>query len=145
MPTPAPSGYSRAQIVLHWLVAALIVLLWLIEEEAIHIPLGLVMLALLILRTVLRFAHGVPGPVPGTSALLARAAHWGHVALYLLMFLAALLGVAYWLSDADFFEEAHEITSNALMLVALGHAVAAIWHQWVKRDGTLDRMRLRAR
>ncbi len=145
MPAPAPSGYSRAQIVLHWLCAVLIVLLWLIEEEAIHVPLGLVLLVMLILRIVLRLAHGVPEPVLGTSALMARAAGWGHAALYLLMFLATLLGVAYWLSDADLYEEAHEVASNALMLVALGHSIAAVWHQWVMRDGTLDRMRRRAR
>ena len=61
------------------------------------------------------------------------------------MILAALTGVLYWLADARLFKETLEVSSTALMLLALGHAVAAIWHQLIKRDGTMDRMQYRVR
>ena len=73
----ASASYSRLQIGLHWLIAVLILALWLIEAEAIHIPLGLVMLAALGLRIGMRHFQGVPGLVPGTSSAMARAPHWG--------------------------------------------------------------------
>lgn len=137
--------YSRLQIGLHWLVAMMIVLLWLIEDEAVHVPLGLAMFAALAVRVLVRLVRGVPGPAEVTSPAMARVARWGHLALYALMFLAAGLGVVYWLDGGDAMEDAHELASNALMLVALGHAAAAIWHQAVLRDGTMARMRLRPR
>ena len=37
-------------------------------------------------------------------------------------------------------EEAHEWIGNAFYAVIAVHALAALWHQFVRRDGTLRRM-----
>jgi cytochrome b561 len=43
-------------------------------------------------------------------------------------------------SLAEFLEEAHELAANALVALALLHAGAAIFHQYVLRDHLLERM-----
>jgi cytochrome b561 len=40
----------------------------------------------------------------------------------------------------DALEEAHEVVGNAFYAVIALHALAALWHQFVRRDGTLRRM-----
>lgn len=37
-------------------------------------------------------------------------------------------------------EEAHEVVGNAFYAVIALHVLAALWHQWVRRDGALRRM-----
>lgn len=37
-------------------------------------------------------------------------------------------------------EEAHEAVGNAFYAVIALHVLAALWHQWVRRDGALRRM-----
>jgi cytochrome b561 len=34
----------------------------------------------------------------------------------------------------------HELLGNAMIVLVLLHAVAALWHQFVRRDGLLQRM-----
>lgn len=40
----------------------------------------------------------------------------------------------------DALEEAHEVVGNAFYAVIALHALAALWHQFVRRDGLLRRM-----
>ena len=99
-------AYSRTQIALHWVVAALVV-----EQYAtsgaitrthqvrmigqhisssdltlhmLHNRIGLLIVALMSLRLLLRWRNGAPAPLSdrGTwAARLAGAAHWGFYAL----------------------------------------------------------------
>jgi cytochrome b561 len=41
--------------------------------------------------------------------------------------------------------EWHELAANTLLAVAALHALAALWHQFVRRDGLIDRMRFAPR
>jgi cytochrome b561 len=43
-------------------------------------------------------------------------------------------------SLAEFLEEAHELAANVLVALALLHAGAAIFHQYILRDHLLERM-----
>ena len=92
----------------------------------------------------------------------ARAAHLVHGLLYLLFFAVPLAGWAYssasgfpivWfgvLPLPDFvsvdkaltasLKEAHELLANGLALVVLLHLAAALQHQFLNRDGLLQRM-----
>lgn len=151
-----PSGYSRLQIGLHWLIALLILAAWLTHDamedafEArlesgllspnLHAILGLSVFALVLLRLAVRRRHGAPAPVPGGSALIEAAALWGHRLLYALMILTPLGGALTWFGGIEALGEGHELLGNALLLVAFGHALAAIAHQVLLRDGTLTRM-----
>lgn len=149
------TGYSRLQIALHWLIALLIMAAWLTGEgageamEAVeeggtagfvpHVALGLAILALVALRLVVRLARGAP-PAPGTPGSLAvMLADWGHRILYLLMIAVPLGGVSVWFLGLDV-GEIHGLFANLLLLIALGHAAMALYHQYVLKDGLLRRM-----
>jgi cytochrome b561 len=149
------SGYSRAQIALHWLLAVLIPLNWFLGEGAeearramasggepvfaLHIPVGLLILILVIARIVLRLRRGAPEP-PGTpGSLQVTAAVWGHRLIYLLMLGVPLGGAAIVFLNADT-GAIHGLFANVLMIVVLGHAVMALYHHYVVKDGLLRRM-----
>lgn len=150
------NGYSRAQIALHWMVAILIAASWFTGEDMgpalralaaggtvgtpPHVSIGLIVFGLVAIRLVLRLVQGAPQPAAGTPPLAAKAAHWGHRILYALMIVVPLAGISTWYLGVRALGEVHEVLGNALMIVALGHAGAAFWHQYVQRDDTLTRM-----
>lgn len=150
------NGYSRLQIILHWLIAALIIATWITHEamgDAVkaaangtlqstppHVPLGIAVFVLVLIRVIVRMRQGSPAPAPQPDATMEAAALWGHRALYLLMIVVPMLGMARWGGGIEVAGEVHEVAANTLMLLALGHAAVAIWHQYVRKDGTLTRM-----
>lgn len=149
------AGYSTLQIALHWAIAVLILAAWLSGEgaeeavEAIedggaagfvpHVAFGLSILALVILRVVVRLSRGAPAApgVPGSPQV--KLADWGHRLLYLLMIAVPLGGASVWFLGLDV-GEIHGLFANVLLIVALGHAVMALYHQYVLKDGLLRRM-----
>jgi len=150
------TGYSRLQIALHWLIAILIVAAWFTHEgmeDALearietgllspnpHAILGLAVFVLVLVRIVVRGMHGAPGPLPGASPLMEAAATWGHRLLYALMILTPIGGAITWFGGIEAVGEGHELLGNLLMIVAFGHALLAIFHQVVLRDGAMTRM-----
>jgi len=105
----APSlHYDRRTIVLHWLTAALVVLLWVLGQtidwfakgdprvfaRSTHISLGVVLALVLVARISWRFGrHAVHLPPAGSGWLdkLATSVHW---LLYGLLIATVVLGVA---------------------------------------------------
>jgi cytochrome b561 len=150
------TGYSGLQIALHWIMAVLIPLAWLSSggaEEAWdtmengaaapgfvpHVGFGLAILALVILRLVVRLRRGVP-EAPGTPGILqVRAAIWGHRLIYLLMIAVPLGGISIWFGGMDN-GAVHGLFANVLMIVVLGHALMALYHHYVVKDGLIRRM-----
>ena len=149
------TGYSGAQIALHWLVALLIPLAWLSGEgaedalDAIrdggtsgfvpHVAFGIAILALVLVRLMVRLSRGAPA-APGTPGSLAvLAAEWGHRLIYLLMIAVPLGGISVWFLGLKV-GGIHGLAANILMLVVLGHALMALFHQYVLKDGLLRRM-----
>ncbi len=98
--------YDRIAQSLHWLIALLIPVLWLMGENienmakgeprvafiALHISVGMVFATLLVLRVLWRVTHRPPASAPAPRAL-EIAAKAGHHALYLLMVLIPVLGI----------------------------------------------------
>ncbi|WP_406665960.1 cytochrome b [Gallaecimonas sp. GXIMD1310] len=91
---------------LHWLMAVLIVLLFLVgltmglPEKGSwlrdtmkdgHVNIGVLTFVLLLVRAIWRQVN--PIPVAGLTPLNAKLAHWGHVLLYILMGLLMLAGI----------------------------------------------------
>jgi cytochrome b561 len=127
---------------------------------------GVCILLLSVLRLVWRITHRPP-PLSDqmTAAMPAwqRAAHHGvHHLMYLLFFTVPLVGWAYSsaagfpivlfgvlpLPDfvpadkalAEVIKPFHAIAAFALIGLVLLHVGAALKHQWIDRDGLLDRM-----
>ena len=152
----ARNGYSGLQIGLHWAIAILIPLAWLssggaeeawdaIEDGAAapgfvpHVGFGLAILALVVLRLIVRLRRGVP-EAPGTpGSLQVKAADWGHRLIYLLMIAVPLGGISIWFGGMDN-GSIHGFFANVLMIVVLGHAAVAIYHHVVLKDGLIRRM-----
>ena len=130
-----------------------------VTARSLHILLGVSLGVVLIARLVWRFEGGVKLPVadPGFVGRLAACVHWF---LYALLAASVVAGVAYvWIRGDTFFNwftvpafdpgnkalrdnagELHEFLANLLLIVAGLHAVAAVWHHRVMRDGVLRRM-----
>jgi cytochrome b561 len=149
------TGYSGLQIALHWLIAILIVTAWFTgegAEEAMevvedggvagfvpHVVVGLSVLALVVVRVLVRLSRGAPAAPGAPGSLSALAADWGHRLIYLLMIAVPLGGVSVFFLGLDV-GEVHGLAANLLMLVVLGHALMALYHQYVLKDGLLRRM-----
>jgi len=129
---------------------------------ALHRSIGVMVLVLVLLRAAWRFVSPPP-PLPGgTAQLLRYGAHAGHALLYLLMLAVPVLGILFtwaggrplslwglaqisapaWVSPDlhDTFRGLHGLAANAMLWLVGLHVVAALIHQYVFRDGLLDRM-----
>ncbi|HEX3919942.1 MAG TPA: cytochrome b/b6 domain-containing protein [Caulobacteraceae bacterium] len=108
---PSATGrYSRAAIVLHWTIAALVLvqlgLGWTMNEllpdhtprqafvQSIHISLGLTILLLVLVRIVVRLAQRPPPPPAGTPAWERLVAGATHLLFYVLLLALPLTGWA---------------------------------------------------
>lgn len=148
-----PTGYSAAQIGLHWATALLVPLAWLTHDGAedafdalrdgagavlpLHAWIGLAVLALTLLRLALRLTRGAP-PAPAADPAAQRlAAAWVHRLIYALLVLVPAGGLAMWLSGG---KTPHGLMANLLLVLALGHAAVALWHHYIRRDGLILRM-----
>ena len=153
------TGYSGLQIALHWLVAALILGAFFTKgrmEDALelriasgatgtegntaHVWMGGLAFVLVAVRIVVRLRSGAPGPVAGTSPMMALAVKWGHRLLYALMVATPLTGALTWYGGIDALGDVHETVGQALMIVILGHILAAMLHEALRGDGTMNRM-----
>jgi len=125
-----------------------------------HKSVGMTVLMLALIRLAWRFAHAPP-PLEAArmQVLTARAAHW---ALYGLIFALPLSGwlmssaSAYSVSwfnlftfpdlvgaDAQFketLESVHEALARVLLLLAVVHVAAAVWHHFFAQDAVLRGM-----
>lgn len=161
----AALGYTRLQLGLHWAIAGLILGNYVLSDAmpglfdrmieagaqggslaggGLHVWIGLAVLVLVLVRLPVRLISGAPAAPAGTPPLLDRAGRYGHLALYVLMLLVPMLGALAWFQGIEQLGDVHVLAMNALMLLALAHAGAAIYHQYVRRDGLLVRM-MRAR
>ena len=152
--------YDFSQIVLHWLIAILIGANYLLGDAMsdafkalvrlggtgtidgganAHRAIGVAVVVLLLVRVVLRVFKGAPAEVP-TTKRMKLAAKAGHLALYVLMFAVPFSGFLAFNGLNRDLGEVHEVLTNLLMLLALGHALLAFYHHYILQDGLLSRM-----
>ena len=155
-------GFSLTQIALHWTVGVLIVFnllsgdamsaLWRqISRGAIaptttaawlHIIVGSLVLALVTWRLVLRFTRGVPAAPAGEGTVMKLAGQAGHVALYVLMIAMPVTGLLAWFGGVTALADLHGGLLKALLWAVIGlHVTAALYHQFILKNGLLNRMR----
>lgn len=152
------TSYSGLQIALHWAIALLIGANYLISEgmgrflhkhldgEVVtgltpnfHVYVGVAVMVLAIVRLIVRFTTGAP-EAASEGSLMDLAALWAHRALYLLMILVPALGAGAWYLGIEDLGDIHVLAMNAMMIIAGLHALAALFHQFVLKDGLLRRM-----
>jgi cytochrome b561 len=171
------SNYGLVSITMHWLVAVAVVGLfalgywmvgltyyssWYRTAPDIHKSIGLLLLALMVLRVIWRFLNSGPAPLANHGRWTRLATKVGHGALYLGLFTVMISG--YLISTADgrsisvfgWFEVPalitsipdqedvagliHEYVAWGLVIFSGLHALAALKHHFVDRDPTLKRM-----
>lgn len=153
-----PLGYSALQIRLHWIVAALVILQLIfgegigegfdarVEDGAsgytgaaiLHIVFGLLIFALVAWRLRLRLGRGVPDEGAGMQGLAAKAVHW---VFYVTLLVAPLVGLAAWFGASEDIADLHTLVKPVLIVLIGLHVVAALYHQFVLKDGLLLRMK----
>lgn len=127
---------------------------------------GVTILVLSALRLLWRLTHRPPALPGKISKAMPAWQHWAHHgthhALYALFFLVPLIGWAYSSASgfpivvfgvlplpdfvpvdkalAEMIKPFHELTAFALIGLAGLHIAAALKHQWIDRDGLINRM-----
>ena len=169
-------SYGWISIAIHWLMVLMIFFMfglglymvelsyydaWYKGSLELHKSLGLLALAILLLRTGWRFSNIRPAHLPGPR-WEQRSAQLMHLGLYVVMFILMISG--YLISTADgraiaVFElfnvpalpqsvenqediagEIHAILAWMLMVMSAMHALAAIKHELINKDHGLKRI-----
>ncbi len=170
-PTDRHDAFARA---LHWAMAVLILAMlfvgvamvgsmaWRPALLALHRPIGIALLVLVLVRLVHRLRRRTPPLPPDLPAWQRAAAQASHIALYGLMLAMPLVGwamvsaagnpVVIWGDvrlpaiaphDPALYSGlrlAHAWLARALLAVILLHLAAALHHAWVRRDGVFRTM-----
>lgn len=178
--TPTHAHFSPLQRLLHWMMALLILTMLFVGVGmvatvshahdtliAIHRPLGIAILLLVLLRIGVRFKHGSPSLPDDMPALQRMVAKLSHLVLYALMLTMPLIGWSM-LSAEGFpatlfgvvhlpaimphnvrlfalLRTLHTYLALALFLAVLGHLAAALFHGLIRRDGVFSSMTRGAR
>lgn len=128
----------------------------------IHISFGILFAVLVAWRLVVRLGSGAPALPSEMRPLERTAAGAAHLLLYVLLLALPVLGVllTWYRGDAlSFFglftipspvtpdramarsiKGLHSLCANGILIVAGLHALAALWHHYVRRDAVLRRM-----
>jgi len=172
------TSYGYISIIMHWVMALIIFGLfglglymvelsyydaWYKGSLDLHKSIGMVLVALLLTRVCWTVFNIKPkSAVNNASKLEINAAHFAHIALYLLM--TALMFSGYLISTADGRDisvfglvavpassiaienqediagSIHNILAWSLVLLASAHGLAAIKHHFINKNDTLKRM-----
>jgi cytochrome b561 len=170
-----PETYDPLAKSLHWLMALLIIGLWavgIIMEDlpkgdlkgqvyGLHKGIGVILLALTVLRLTWRTARGAPALPDSMRGMERTAAHAGHVLLYVLMVTLPISGILMsqtggrpvavfgWTLPTlagknealhEVFEGGHAVMAWALAALLIGHVLAALRHHVMLKDNVLSRM-----
>ncbi|HEY6858916.1 MAG TPA: cytochrome b [Pseudolabrys sp.] len=170
------SGYKSSAKFLHWLIVALLMVQFMVAWNmphigrntpvstliSLHFTVGIVILAVAILRLVWRVIQGEPTPLDGVPPWQTRSARVIHWLLYLLLLVVPVLG---WINASwrgmpvVFFGlelpkligprapgwrwtgDVHNLLANYMMLTLVGlHILAGLYHHFIRRDHVLQRM-----
>jgi len=125
-----------------------------------HIIVGAGIFLLTVFRLYVRYTTPQPAPVASDNPVMDKVAKGMHYLLYLLTILTVLAGVTLAVSAdlpavllnhvgdlpkdyEDFLaHEAHDMFATLLLFTILLHAAAAMYHQFILKDGLLSRMSL---
>lgn len=153
--------YHWSLILLHWVIVALVIVQYVTSaamlrvhrprsvfarpdpldllQHTIHIRVGLVIIALMVIRAGLRWRFGAPEPLVGLTSWQINAAKAVHFALYATILAQGITGAVaiyfWWPVSA-----AHVVLFKVLLGLIVLHIAAALWHQFFLKDGGLRRI-----
>ena len=167
--------YNWALVLLHWLVAIVVIQSLLfgnfvltaygnddpakLQILLVHMIAGILILALMIIRLVVRRKSDHPSQAKTGNDVLDRVGPWTHSVFYFVIIVMGLSGLAM-AQMADLFaivfldsgaplpanfdalppRQGHEIMSKILIGLIGLHFVATLYHQFVLRDNIMARM-----
>jgi len=172
------TSYTGTAKTVHWFMAILWIAIWVIGFVAVHWrevynqhfqltflhkALASTILILTVLRVLWRWGHPAPAMPDTMSAFMQRAAHFGHLAIYVLALVALPLSGWYWSSVADkavvmlglihipplvapapsLYTTAkgiHTLIAWCCGLMISGHILVALKHHLVDKDTVLRQM-----
>ena len=159
-----PTRYSNLQIALHWGIALLVLLQYLggdfmtsfylqhgVTASAAtdiplltraHVLLGILTLALVVVRLIVRLVQGAPALPEGEDPRLKLVAHATHFILYAVLFLAPISGLVAWFGQVELGVLAHDAMTTLLAAFAYLHIGAALYHQFILKNGLIKRMEM---
>ena len=159
---PARTGYSLAQIALHWIIAVLIIAQVVLHEgmqaayreaqggaaatEAeslmgdLHVAGGIAVFLLALLRVALRLRRGAPPPPAEERAILRFAARAVHFAFYAIILLMPLTGALAWFGGVEASAAVHRAGMLAIFVLLLLHVAGALYHHFVLRTDVMRRI-----
>lgn len=157
--------YNIAARIFHW-VGALLIIAAVVsinaDADMLHKSIGASFLIWTVLRLINFFIAKKPAPVPAPKWQTALA-HLTHLSLYALMFAMPITGmlmsmyaggsvsvfglfsIAGWVTPdramSSFMNTLHtEIVFPAMLLMVVLHVAAALYHQFIVKDGLIERM-----
>lgn len=170
------NSYTGTAKMLHWLILALLIVqfiaAWTMPHIGrntkpdtiinLHLSMGIVILAVVVVRLLWRATHGEPVPLDGVPPWQVQSARVVHWLLYLLLFVVPILGWinASWrgfpviLFGVEFPKligtrvpgwgwtgDLHGVLANYVILTLVGlHVAAALYHYLIRGDRVLQRM-----
>ena len=170
------AGYTATAKSLHWLIVLLLIVqfvaAWTMPHIgrktpvstliSVHFTMGILILAVAVVRLAWRFSHGEPEPEDGVPPWQTASARILHLLLYLLLFVLPLLGwinaswrgmpivmfgvtvpqlVATHAPGWSWTGDVHALLSNYLLTALVGlHVLAGLYHYFIRRDRVLQRM-----
>lgn len=172
--------YHPALVALHWLIGLMVAGSLIVGKTALtgtpntdpakvqlllfHMAGGMAILALMLIRLLVRWRTPAPPEVDTGNALLNLAGQVSHASLYLLVIGMSLSGFALSLVTGlpdivfggsgvplpatfnDYASKAvHALLSGLLIALIALHVLAALWHQFIRKDNLLQRMWFRVR
>ena len=159
---PVRTGYSAAQIALHWIIAVLVVAQVVLHEgmhaayrearggpaatEAeslmadLHLAGGIAIFVLALLRIVLKLRRGAPAPPAEERAILRFAAKAVHVGFYAVILLMPLTGALAWFGGVEASATAHRAGMLAIFVLLLLHVAGALYQHFVLKTDVMRRM-----
>lgn len=157
-----PDRFTHSQIVVHWLIAALILAQFLLSGgietawRAVergtytdadlttgamqHVAFGVAVLLLAIWRVVLRVRYGAPAAEPSEPRVLKILSHIVHFVLYAAMFLMPITGMMAWGGGIEAAAGGHQVLKTVLLAAVALHIAGALVHHFVWRTNVLKRM-----
>jgi cytochrome b561 len=163
MASNSPAGYSGTQILLHWIIAALVLFQVFFFGEGmhdaydallrgkevgpghmldanIHVYVGFAVLALAVLRVIIRWTRGVPGAPAGQSGIKLWIAAATQFILYAIIFVMPVTGAMAWFLGYATVWELHSYGEWLIIAAVLVHLAGALMQHYVAKTNVLVRM-----
>ena len=156
------TGYSKLQIRLHWLLAILILIQFVLHEGILglialtergevptlfeqiwglsHVAIGFLVFVLAAFRLVVRIKQKVPAPPENENKFLQQIAHLTHLALYAVLLIMPISGSVAWFGGVEQAAMGHNVGKVVLLVFAFLHIGGAVYQHFILKTDVVKRM-----